>query len=251
MFITSDQAQVIAWFASVIALGLGVWFAHRILRALGYLPADGLHRGAVALFWLAGTAIIALPIEQLTFRVLNLILLFSSPQGKDLPYPSVWGSIPYRMYGLLDMALYLVVLAGVVWLGWGRLPELLAWGKEEGEDGEEEEMWEETGMTEEGAGEADKNGKEGEDDMWEDEWDEDETEGVALSFLDQFLLMLGISQLIYGILNRLTLLMLSPAFLSRPRSPEPNVVGFGAVWAASIILFAMVGYLMYNKAGEA
>ncbi len=243
MLVTSEQAQVIAWFASVIALGLGVLFAYRILRALGYFPPDGSHRTAFTLLWLAGAAIIALPIEQITFRVLNLILLLTSPEGKNLPYPSVWGSIPYWVYGLLDMGLYLAVLAGVVWLGWGRLPELLAWGKEEEEAeeaGEVDEAEDEpSGMTE------------GDADTWEDDWEADTGgEEVTLSFLDQALLMLGIAQLIYGMLNRVTLLMLSPAFLSRPRRPEPNAVGFGSVWVASLILFAMVGYLMYNKAGE-
>ncbi len=235
----SEQLQIVFWVLSVCYMGVGLFFAYRILSALGYIPVNVTFAGAGALLVLVGGAILASALQSVTFNLIQFISLLTTAGGKDALMASVWGNVPAWLYILLDVGTLILVFALAVYFGWGRVPELLAWSTMEEEPAEETEasLWE--------ANEPSPAGADAVVEMEENE------EGEILSFVEQGFLMFGLAYLVYSLLNNVLRLLLFVPFLHRPQQMRTNLVGVGAAWVAGLVLFAMVAYLVYNKVAEA
>lgn len=235
----SEQVQLIFWLLSVLYIGVGLWLAYRILHHLGYVPVDSPFTWASVLMVFAGGAMLANALQNLTFNVIQLITLLTAQGGKDALMPSVWGSVPAWIYILLDIGVFVLIFALAVRFGWGHLPELLAWTSTA--EGEEEPFLDLD------LAEKDTAFPDDEEVVFEEET---HAEQEVLPFLEQALLLFGLSHLAYSLLGNVLRLIMFVPFLRQPQQARTNMVGFGAAWAAGIVLFAMVGYLVYNKATE-
>ena len=238
------QFQLAFWILSILYIIGGLFFAHRILRALGYIPVERTFAPSTVLLVLAGASVLSTPFQLLTFNIIQFISVLTVEGGMEALAPTVWGNVPLWLHVLLNLALFILLFALTVWFGWGRIPELLAW------KGESDTLEEEANGEEEESHIAENSEESPADDEDFSLWEDDEETSV-LPFLDQIVLSMGIAYLVYNLLDSVMRLILFVPFLRQPQQTRTNIVGFSSAWVAGLVLFAMVAYLVYNKVAEA
>ncbi len=220
-----ETTRSLFWVLTLLSLAIGFWFARRVLVAVGLLPLTETRRKEtpqVLVLWLALTAVLFYAPRYFSARVLNAVLTFTNTYSRtDALAPSSWGNAPFWLYVTLDLGLYVLTCAVVIYLGWNRLPALLlgraplAVGAGEGNAGE-------------GTG----------------------ARAVPLSALDQGVVLWAVGHLVHSVLQEIIITVTNLPLIEPPPGTQTHTLGYVLGWVAAGVIFGVIVYLMHNSLQE-